>query len=859
MQPAAAILDNCTLRSIFYACHNQALSAQFTQLRYLVVGDSPCQDEPLGGPKTCGKYNSLEDAQKAFYATPQQDVHSWNALIAAHVRHKQGKHSFQLFAQMQLEGILFDNVTCVCILKACATQSAIAEGRRLHTLILGSNFHSDVILANTLLNMYGKCGSLEDAQRTFDKMSKRNTISWNVMIAAYTLHGEGKEALDLFEQMQGDGMMPDKVTFISTLSACANELALTEGSHAHKLIIERGLELDLVVQNALVNMYGKCGNVEAARRIFDDMPQENVITWNSMISAYTHSGIGMEALQLFKQMQQGGIISEKITFLSILSACIIDAALVEGKRVHTVIVGSHLELDVVVSTALINMYSKCGSIEDAGKMFHSMPERNVISWNTMISAYAQYGQGKEAISLFWDMQREGVMPSKVTFISVLDACSNQCILNECKRLHVLILCNKFQSDAMVGNALLNMYGKCCSVDDAWNLFDRMPRWNEVSWNVMIAIYAQNGHGKKALQLFDQMQEEGVIPSKITFVAVLDACGNEADIKKGTYVHAIIVGSHVKSDVILGNAVLNLYSKCGCMDMAWQMFENLPEQNVISWTAIIAGYSQIGQCSEALLCFNQMCQVGVMPNKITFVSVLSACTSQAARAEGEQIHALIVSCGFQLDIILGNALINMYGKCGSLEVAQRIFDNMLELDTVSWTSMIAAYSQHGQGKAALKMFYCMQREGVKPNKITFLSVLSACSHTGLVEEGYHWFVSMETKYGITPTVDHINCMIDLFGRAGRLDEAENFIRSMPLQPTFISMMALLSACKYQADVGRGERIAKHACKLDPSNCAPYVMLSNIYAAVGRVDDAEKVMNTLRFRGLKKHLNVDSISI
>lgn len=768
-----------------------------------------------------------------------------NFLVAAFIS------SLAVAGNTQWQHLQRDKIAYVSTLKSYAIHGALAGGRLLHACIIvtGTSLHPDVVLSNALINMYGKCGSLDDVWSTFSHMPIRDVVSWNTLISAHILHGQDKEALSHFKQMQEDGMQPDCVTCISSLSACANLDAMDEGMKIHDLVLQSGFDMDIAIQNALMNLYGKCGCLEAAKGIFNLTLQDDIISWNAMISAYSHNGSENQVLQLFNLMHQKAMVPNRVTYVSILSVCANKAALIDGKWIHAVIVGSNLHSDVVVGTTLMNMYGKGGSIEDARKMFDSMPLRNVISWNALIAVYSQSGESKLAQQIFYEMQRENKISSRLTFVNILGACANKADLNEGKRLHVFIQGNELETDLVVGNSLVNMYGKCCNLDDARDLFDKMPQRNDITWNVMITNYAQNQHGMKALELFNQMLQEGSLPNKITFVAILDACVSLADFSRGTQMHALIVASRLMLDNVVGNALVNLYSKCGQMVIAQEMFYKLFEHDVISWSAMIAGFALQGQCEEALFFFDQMCQDGVMPNKITYVSVLAACSSQAARVEGKRVHVIIIGHGLELDLIIANALINLYGKCGSLRDARMIFDTMPERDTVSWTAMIAAYAQHGATEHALRIFYQMQQGGIRPNKVTFLSVISACGHTGKVEEGYHWFVSMNKRFGIAPMVDHYNCMIDLFGRAGRLDEAEKLVTGLPSQVTIVSLMALLSACKYQSDVERGERFAKHTFTLFPYNPEPYIMLANIYSAAGRVEDAEKVMSSMRDKGLE----------
>eukprot|EP00249_Psilotum_nudum_P004184 c17726_g1_i2 orf=362-1369(+) len=335
--------------------------------------------------------------------------------------------------------------------------------------------------------MYNKCESVMDARQIFDKMPGRDIFSWNAMISGYSNHGQGEEAVKVFQQMQREGFNPNKVTFISILRACGSTGMVACGKLVHGLVLNTGLEQDVAVANALLSMYGKCGSVEIARKVFYMMPVRDVISWNAMIAVYAWHGQVKEATELLLKMQQGGVEPNRITFVSILRAFTVPETVPLGKLVHAHIIDRGIDRDVMVANALVSMYGKCGnngSIEAARKVFDMMPKRNVVSWSTMIARYAQQGRDNKAFELLQQMQLEGVLPDKVTFISILIACCNRAALAFGKLIHAHIINNRTVPDLVVENALLTMYGRCGSVLDACRLFNKMTRQNVVSWTAM---------------------------------------------------------------------------------------------------------------------------------------------------------------------------------------------------------------------------------------------------------------------------------------------------------------------------------------------------------------------------------------
>jgi pentatricopeptide repeat protein len=319
---------------------------------------------------------------------------------------------------------------------------------------------------------------------------------------------------------------------------------------------------------------------------------------------------------------------------------------------------------------------------------------------------------------------------------------------------------------------------------------------------------------------------------------------------GVWIHAYMIKSGFESNISVVNTLLDVYAKCERIELARKVFDKMTERNVVSWTAIIAGYSQYGHANEALTHFYQMQEEDIEPEVITIASVLPACAHLAALQQGKCIHAYIIRRGIELDVPVCTALLTMYAKCGCIEVARQLFDKMAERDLVSWSAMITGYGMHGDGENALALFSQMQQIGMKPDNITFIGILSACSHAGLVDEGLRYFDCMSQDYSLTPGVEHYACMVDLMGRAGCLDEAHNLIKMMPIEPDDSVWGALLGACRIHSNIELGEFVSKRLLELEPKKVGNYVLLSNIYAAAGRWDDVMKVRSMLKDRGLKK---------
>eukprot|EP01018_Ginkgo_biloba_P033954 Gb_18015 [translate_table: standard] len=548
-------------------------------------------------------------------------------------------------------------------------------------------------------------------------------------------------------------------------------------------------------------------------------------------------------------IEQAGVLDAD-TYARLLQDCIDRKALAMGKRVHDHMIRAGIQPDVYLGNNVVNMYAKCGSIVHARQVFDKMPKRDVVSWNAMIAGYTQHRQCKEALKVFRQMQRADVMPNEFTFVSVLKTCADSASLELCKQIPGHILKNGFESNISVANALVTLYTKCGSVDDARKVFDKMPQLNLVSWTAMIAGYAQNDHGQEALTLFCRMQSLGLKADHITLASVLMACSSLEALEQGKQVHGPIIKIGFELDVSVGTTLFTMYAKCGSIEDAHRLFDKMPKRDLVSWNAMIARYAQNQHGEEALKLFCRMQHIGMKPDHFTYASILRACSSIAAFELGKQVHGNIVVAGFVSDAFVSCSLADMYAKCGSIEDARELFDKLPKEDVVSWNVMIAGYAQHGHGKEALDFFQQMLTAGMKPNHITFVGILCACSHVGLADEGQRYFDSMSRDYDITPRVEHYACMVDLFGRAGCLEEAEDLINGMPFEPNDVVWRSLLGACRIHGNMEIGKRAADRLLELEPEDDSTHVLLSNIYAAAGLWDEVTRVRNSMKDKGVIK---------
>ncbi|KAL5972342.1 hypothetical protein ACLOJK_041595 [Asimina triloba] len=442
-----------------------------------------------------------------------------------------------------------------------------------------------------------------------------------------------------------------------------------------------------------------------------------------------------------------------------------------------------------------------------------------------------------------------IEPDHEIYNRLLKKCTQMGRLKEGKIIHTHLQKSKFRNDLFILNAVINMYGKCGSLDDAQKTFDEMPLKDMVTWTALITGYAQNDRGEEALQLFPQMVGKGMKPNQFTFASLLKASGCVSGDKHGRQVHAFCVKYGYNLNVYVGSALVDMYARCGDMHEAHSVFNGLVTKNEVSWNALIAGHARKGDGEDALKHFWKMQRANFKATHFTYSSVFSACASIGSLEQGKWVHAHMIKSGCELIYFVGNTLLDMYAKSGSIEDARKVFDRLKKHDVVSWNSMLTGFAQHGLGKETVQRFEEMLRIGIQPNEITFLCVLTACSHGRLLNEGQYYFELMK-KYNVEPKVEHYVTVVDLLGRAGLLDQAERFISEMPLEPSAAVWGALLGACRMHKNMELGRFAAERVFELDPHDSGPHVLLSNIYASAGRWSDAAQVRKMMKEFGVKK---------
>lgn len=569
-----------------------------------------------------------------------------------------------------------------------------------------------------------------------------------------------------------------------------------------------------------------------------------------MLKGYAKFASLDDAVSFLIRMRYDDVAPVVYNYTYLLKVCGDVGEIRRGKEIHGQLIVNGFSLDLFAMTGVVNMYAKCGQIEEAYKMFDRMPERDLVSWNTIVAGFAQNGFAELALDLVTRMHEEGRRGDFITIVSILPAVANVGSLRIGKAVHGYAMRAGFDSIVNVSTALVDMYAKCGRVETARLVFDGMKSRNVVSWNSMIAAYVEGGNPEEAMRIFQKMLDQGVEPTNVTIMEALHACADLGDLERGIFVHKLLDQLKLGTDVSMTNSLISMYSKCKKVDRAADIFSKLQGKTLVSWNAMILGYAQNGRVNEALNYFCKMRSKNIKPDSFTMVSVIPALAELSVIRHAKWIHALVIRSCFEKNVFVMTALIDMYAKCGAVGTARALFDMMNERHVTTWNVMIDGYGTHGLGKAAVELFNKMLEGPTKPNDITFLCAISACSHSGLVEEGIHYFTSLKKDYGIEPVMDHYGAMVDLLGRAGRLNEAWDFIQKMPIEPGITVFGAMLGACKIHKNVELGEKAANRLFELDPDEGGYHVLLANIYAAASLWDKLAKVRTIMEKKGLQK---------
>ncbi|PKA61262.1 Putative pentatricopeptide repeat-containing protein [Apostasia shenzhenica] len=546
---------------------------------------------------------------------------------------------------------------------------------------------------------------------------------------------------------------------------------------------------------------------------------------------------------------------EPALYVALRQQCTGNNFLTAAKALHAHILKTGAFEDLIVSTSLINAFMKCGDSEHARKLFEEIPQPNVVTWTTLISGYVRNCEAEHAVRVFIQLRESGIYPTNYTLGAIFSACPALFSMELGKQLHGYVIKYQLESDTSIGNSLCSLYSKCRNLESAAKAFRRIPKKNVISWTTVMSACGNNGDADLGLRIFHEMLLKNSMPNEFTLTTALSLCTETQSFELGKQIHAFCVKFGCESNHPVNNSILYFYLKSGETEEAMKLFDSMETVSLITLNAMIAGHAKLMNLAKdysstqrrgttALNMFLRLERSGMKPDLFTFSSVLTVCSDLVALLQGEMVHAQAIKTGFLSDVVVNSALVTMYNKCGCIDGASKAFVEISTRTLISWTSMINAYSQHGRSIEAIQLFEDMRLLGVKPNQITFVGVLSACSHAGLVKEAEYYFDMMRKEYDIVPVMDHYACMVDMFVRKGQLEEAFMFVEKIGFEPNEIIWSILIAGCRSHGNMELCFYAAQRLLEQRPREIETYVLLLNMYLSLGKWQDVAKVMKMMK---------------
>lgn len=745
-----------------------------------------------------------------------------------------------------------DSTTYASILDSCTSANM---GKLVHAHALKSGFDGHEFVGTKLVQMYARCDCLNDAYLMFDIMPKRNLYPWLAIISVHVDYDLFEEAFSLFFELLFSDVRLDFFVFPVMLKICSRFQDTGLGRQIHGFVIKAMFVVNVYVGNGLIDMYGKCGHLGDAKKVFCSMTVRDSVSWNSLISVcalngevdealenldkmsssgdlipsviswsgvisgFAQNGYDYEAIELLSRMRARGVEPNAQTIASVLPAFARLQTPRLGKEVHAYITRHEFMTNSIVVNGLLDVYRRSSDMENAWKLFLRYSVKNVLSINTMIVGFCENGDVLKAKDLFNEIERNGVKKDVIT------------------------------------------------------------------WNAMLSGYVDNLLFEDALNLFKEMQlVEGIEVNSYTLGSALSACTGKLSLNQGKEIHCLAIIKGLNSNPFVAEALMDMYFKTQDLKAAQQVFEEVIDRDISTWNTLILGYARCNQMDVLPILLKRMTEDGFNPNVCTWNGIilghvenghyevalqlllemqstnlrpdiytmgitLTACSRLATIERGKQVHGHTVRRGYDSDVYIGAALVDMYSKCGSIKDSLKANSRISKPNLISHNAMLTAYAMHSLGEEGISLFDTILDNGFVPDEVTFLSVLSACVHAGKIDIGKKIFNSI-SYYNVKASLKHYTCMVDLLSRCGNTSEAYDLIKKMPMEPDSVTWGALLGGCVLSGDVKLGEMAAEKLIELEPDNTGNFVLLANMYALSGRWNDLLRIRKIITERRMRK---------
>ncbi|GJN07183.1 hypothetical protein PR202_ga24989 [Eleusine coracana subsp. coracana] len=721
---------------------------------------------------------------------------------------------------------------------------------------------ADTFTMNHLLIFYSRRGLLDCALEVFEEMPHRNHVSWTAMLSGYMRNGAPQLGLGLFVSMVRSGFCPNEFPLASALGACQSVAHAKLGCSLHCLAAKVGLDGNPYVGSSLLLMYAKNGCIVAAERVFGNIWHKDTACWNAMLEGYVLNGCGHDAMGTVVQMHRCRIPSDVFTYISAMKASSISGKVNFGRQLHGLVIHNRLESDTSVMNTLVDMYFKAGLKETAMAIFGKIQRKDTVSWNTVISCLAHDEDERPAVACFVDMLRSGCKTNQITFSVMLrlSAATEDSSLG--LQIFGLVFCNGYSDNVLVANAIINMLSRCGLIDSAYGFFSNLSVRNVVTWNDMIAGYGLHCYSEDVMRLFRNLLCFGERPDEFTYSAVLSAFQQAHDTLNCEQIHASILKHGFASCQFVSTSIIKAISASGLVRSSLKVIQDGGKMDLVSWGVIISAFLKHDMTDEVLYLFNLFrSDCSENPDEFILASILNACANSALIRQCMCIHSLVFRTGHRRHFCVASALVDAYAKCGDISAAESAFTAVSSEtnDAILYNTMLTAYANHGLIKEALSLYQEMTKLQLAPTPATFVAVISACSHLGLVEQGKLLFSSMLFEQGMNPTRANYACLIDLLARKGLLQEAKGVIESMPFQPWPAVWRSLMNGCRIHGNKELGVLAAEHILRMMPSSDGAYVSLSNVYAEDGEWRLAEDTRRRMAEYQVQKVQGYSSVEI
>ncbi|CAA0828732.1 Putative pentatricopeptide repeat-containing protein - mitochondrial [Striga hermonthica] len=744
------------------------------------------------------------------------------------------------------------------LFRYCTTFKSLTA---LHAHLIVRGLQKDTLPSTKLIEAYSQMGRVQTSRLIFNSFTNPDSFMWGVLIKSQVWNGLFREAIFVYQEMLQSLRALNEFIFPSVLRACSAINDLRQGQKVHARIVKSGFESDSIVETSLLSLYGETGCLHSARKVFDELSKRDVVSWSSFVSNYVRNGQVSEGLEIFRKMVMEGVDIDSVTMLIVAEACGELGLSRIGRSSHGFVVRRNIGYNHgALKSSLVAMYGKFGDLCSAENVFYNGGVcQGVASWTALISSYNQNGYHLEALGTFCEMVEHEVEINSVTLMNVVCSCARLGWLRGGKSIHGYTLRNNINLDRdFLRPSLIDLYANCGQLGYSRWVFDNTIDKHVVSWNILISGYVRAGQADEALSLFSEMLNQGMLPDSFASASALSACGLIGLSGTGSQIHSLITKISLSNEFI-DNALIDMYSKCGFINSAVQVFHGAEKISVVTWNSMMCGFTQNGYSKEALILFDEMYTKNLDMDEVTFLSAIQACSNLGFIDKGKWVHHKVITFGMKKDMYIDTALANMYARCGDLKMARAVFDRMAERSIVSWGSMLGSYAMHGHVDECISLFNTMVELGIKPNDVTFMNILSACSHAGYVEKGKFYFNSMAGDFGVTPNLEHYACLVDLLSRAGDLSGAYEVISLMPFPADASVWGALVNGCRIYNRMDFLDGISKDILKMDADDNGFYTLLSNVYAEGGKWGEVKEVKSRMRSRHLKKTPGYSMIEI